>query len=280
MITTPNLIDSKFYELKNGTHSIISEQEEFKSILLKLWIQISKSFNEDFEEILQLGINSDIQDIMNAILIIEEARLEQIKSDRLQIQLLENEIKAIKLQINTNSQNDELKEAQKQYRELSELVISLKQLIEQKDRSILEQTQINKKLQDEINLLTSKINNLSLTLIQSKEDKIQYMEQSQKQIKQMMDKDLQQTKIIQILQIQKIELENNLKKFNQRNSIETSNHQVSQIQREEDQARILSCSPRTTHIDFSKIVLQSLQNKKAEMVSGQSLSQIPYRFGK
>lgn len=42
--------------------------------MLKLWIQISKTFNDDFEEILKLGINSDIEDIMNAIFIVEEAR--------------------------------------------------------------------------------------------------------------------------------------------------------------------------------------------------------------
>ncbi|CAD8111190.1 unnamed protein product [Paramecium sonneborni] len=281
MITTPNIIDSKFYESQNGSHANQQEHEEFKQILLKLWIQISRSFNEDFEEILQLGINSDIQDVINAILIIEDARLEQIKSDRQQIQLLENEINSIKVQIRTNNTNDELKETQKQYRELSELVISLKQSNEEKDHQIQEQTQQNMKLQSEINLLTSKIKNLQQALVQNKEEKIQYMEQSQKQIKQLMEKDLQQSKMIQILQIQKIELENSLKKTSQRNSIESSNHLVSHNQREEDQTRILSCSPRTTHIDISKIVLQSLQSsKKAEMVSGQSLSQIPYRFGK
>ncbi|CAD8186645.1 unnamed protein product [Paramecium pentaurelia] len=280
MITTPNVIDSKFYELQNSCHAFKSENEEFKQILLRLWIQISKSFNEDFEEILQLGINSDIQDVMNAILIIEEARLEQIKSDRQQIQLLEDELKAIKQSNTTNIKNEELIETQKQYRELSELVIQLKLSNEDKDHQILEQTKLNKKLQDEYNLLTSKINNLSLALVQSKEEKIQYMEQSQKEIKLLMEKELQQSKMIQILQIQKIELENIIKKNSQRNSVESSNHQTSQIFKDDEQTRILSCSPRTTHIDISKIVLQSLQNKKAEMVSGQSLSQIPYRFGK
>ncbi|CAK90463.1 unnamed protein product (macronuclear) [Paramecium tetraurelia] len=280
MITTPNLIDSKFYELQNSTLASKSEHEEFKQILLRLWIQISKSFNEDFEEILQLGINSDIQDVLNAILIIEEARLEQIKCDRQQIQLLEDELKAIKQQNTTPSGNDELRETQKQYRELSELVISLKLQNEDKEQQIIEQNKLNKKLQVELNLLTSKINNLSLALVQSKEEKIQYMEQSQKEIKLLMEKELQQSKMIQILQIQKIELENMLKKSSQRNSVESSNPQASQTFKEDDQARILSCSPRTTHIDISKIVLQSLQNKKAEMVSGQSLSQIPYRFGK
>ncbi|CAD8080297.1 unnamed protein product [Paramecium primaurelia] len=280
MITTPNVIDSKFYELQNSCHAFKSENEEFKQILLRLWIQISKSFNEDFEEILQLGINSDIQDVMNAILIIEEARLEQIKSDRQQIQLLEDELKAIKQSNTTNTKNEELIETQKQYRELSELVIQLKLSNEDKDHQILEQTKLNKKLQDEYNLLTSKINNLSLALVQSKEEKIQYMEQSQKEIKLLMEKELQQSKMIQILQIQKIELENMIKKTSQRNSVESSNHQNSQIFKDDEQTRILSCSPRTTHIDISKIVLQNLQNKKAEMVSGQSLSQIPYKFGK
>ena len=51
---------------------------EYKDNLLKLWIQVSKSFNDDFEEILELGIYSDISDIMNALLIVEEARQEQI----------------------------------------------------------------------------------------------------------------------------------------------------------------------------------------------------------
>ncbi|CAD8071818.1 unnamed protein product [Paramecium primaurelia] len=280
MISTPNSIESKIYEIQNNTLTPKSEHEEFKQMLIKLWIQISKSFNEDFEEILQLGINSDIQDVVNAILIIEEARLDQIKSDRYQIQLLKDEIQSLKEQRNINSGNDELQEVQQQYRELSELVIQLKQSNEQKDHQIMEQTNLNQQLQIELNLLTSQINNLSSALVESKEEKILYMEQSQKQIKQLMEKDLQQNKMIQILQIQKIELENMIKKTSQRNLIESSNHQISQTQREEDQARILSCSPRTTHIDFSKIVLQSLQNKKTEMVSGQSLTQIPYRFGK
>lgn len=59
MINTPNCNESKIYEV-NSTHAPKLEHEEFKEILLKLWIQISKSFNDDFEEILKLGINSDI----------------------------------------------------------------------------------------------------------------------------------------------------------------------------------------------------------------------------
>ncbi|CAK86740.1 unnamed protein product (macronuclear) [Paramecium tetraurelia] len=280
MITTPNCIESKIYEAQNSTQTLKSEQEEFKQILLKLWIQTSKSFNEDFEEILQLAINSDIKDVVNSILIIEEARLEQIITDRQQIQILKDEIQALQQQNSLNSVNNELREAQQQYRQLSELVIQLKQSNEEKEHQILEQTKLNQQLQIELNLFTSQITNLSLALVQSKEEKIQYMVQSQKEIKKLMVKDLQQSKMIQALQIQIIELETLVKQTSQRNSVESSNHQISQTQREEDQTRLLSCSPRTTHIDFSKIVLQSLQNKKTEMVSGQSLSQIPYRFGK
>ncbi|CAD8183421.1 unnamed protein product [Paramecium octaurelia] len=274
MITTPNCIESKVYEVQNSTQTLKSEQEEFKQILLKLWIQTSKSFNEDFEEILQLAINSDIQDVVNSILIIEEARLEQIKSDRQYIQLLKDEIQALK------QQTIKILETQQQYRQLSELVIQLKQSNEEKEHQILEQTKLNQQLQIELNLLTSQITNLSLTLVNSKGEKIQFMESSQKEIKKLMEKDLQQTKMIQALQIQIIELDAIVKQTSQRNSVESSNHQISQTQRDEDQARLLNCSPRTTHIDFSKIVLQSLLNKKTEMVSGQSLSQIPYRFGK
>ena len=74
MITTPDINDSTFHELQNEIQTLKSEKEEFKQILLKLWIQISKSLNDDFEEILRLGLNSDIEDIMNAILIVEEAK--------------------------------------------------------------------------------------------------------------------------------------------------------------------------------------------------------------
>ncbi|CAD8152308.1 unnamed protein product [Paramecium octaurelia] len=276
MITTPDINDSTFHELQNEIQNLKSEKEEFKQTLLKLWIQISKTFNDDFEEILKLGINSDVEDIMNAILIVEEARQEQINNERNQIVALTEQLNSHKN--TTDSGNEELKELEKQYRELSELVLSLKQQNVDKDLQITTLNAETNKLKVEVAQLQSKLNELSAALIQAKEEKIKYMEQTQTQIKLLMEKDLQHTRQVQMLQIQKIELENSLRKNNQRN--EQSLNLYCQTQREEEQARMLSCSPRTTHIDFSKIVQQSLQNKKAEMVSGSSLSQIPYRFGK
>ncbi|CAK89731.1 unnamed protein product (macronuclear) [Paramecium tetraurelia] len=276
MITTPDINDSTFHELQNEIQNLKSEKEDFKQTLLKLWIQISKTFNDDFEEILKLGINSDVEDIMNAILIVEEARQEQINNERNQMVALTEQLNSHKN--TTDSGNEELKELEKQYRELSELVLSLKQQNVDKDLQIATLNAETNKLKGEVALLSSKLNELSGALIYAKEEKIKYMEQTQNQIKLLMEKDLQHSRQVQMLQIQKIELENSLRKNNQRN--EQSINMYCQTQREEEQARMLSCSPRTTHIDFSKIVQLSLQNKKAEMVSGSSLSQIPYRFGK
>ncbi|CAD8093626.1 unnamed protein product [Paramecium sonneborni] len=278
MITTPDINDSTFHELQNEIQILKSEKEEFKQVLLKLWTQISKSFNDDFEEILKLGINSDIEDIINAIFIVEEARQEQINNDRKQIIDLTEQLKSN--QKTTDSGNEGLKEAEKQYKEISELVLQFKKKNEDKDLQISALNVVINKLNLEITQMASKLNDLSSALILAKEDKIKYMEQTQNQIKHLMEKDLQSSRQIQMLQIQKIELENSLKKNSQRNINEQTFNLNCQISREEDQARILSCSPRTTHIDFSKIVQLSLQNKKAEMVSGSSLSQIPYRFGK
>ncbi|CAD8181320.1 unnamed protein product [Paramecium pentaurelia] len=278
MITTPDINDSTFHELQNEIQCLKSEKEEFKQTLLKLWIQISKTFNDDFEEILQLGINSDIEDIMNAIFIVEEARQEQINNERNQIVALNEQLQSHKN--TTDSGNEELKQVEKQYRELSELVLQLKQQNADKDLQISVLNTETNKLKMEITQLSSKLNDLSAVLIQAKEEKIKYMEQTQNQIKMLMEKDLHNSRQIQMLQIQKIELENSLKKYSQKYTNEQSNNMYCQTQKEEDQTRMLSCSPRTTHIDFSKIVQQSLHNKKAEMVSGSSLSQIPYRFGK
>lgn len=53
-----------------------SDINELKTSLLQYWIQITKTLNEDFEEIAKFGENSDIKDIVNSLFMVEEARMD------------------------------------------------------------------------------------------------------------------------------------------------------------------------------------------------------------
>lgn len=55
------------------------ESETLKEQLMQYWKHVSSNVNEEFEEILQMGVSADSLDILSALQIIHEAKQEQEK---------------------------------------------------------------------------------------------------------------------------------------------------------------------------------------------------------
>ncbi|CAD8156364.1 unnamed protein product [Paramecium octaurelia] len=221
------------------------ENSLIKQQLLQYWVKISKTLDDEYEEILQLGSDSDPNDIINAVFIIEDARQEQQKLDKQQLEALKKQIESS-----------------------NEKIIALQQQHEK-------QPQVNNKQEfnPEIRQLEIKINELSLALVKSKEEKIIYMEQAQKQIQLLKEQELELKSKIQRLQFEQskkssfAEPEENLGK--------SSKDFI-----EEDITR-QSVSPQTQKIklDYSKLSLNQNLKKltKVDQVQGASLPS--FRFG-
>ncbi|CAK71843.1 unnamed protein product (macronuclear) [Paramecium tetraurelia] len=229
------------------------ENQLIKQQLLQYWVKISKTLDDEYEEILQLGSNSDPNDIINALFIIEDARQEQQK-----VQLL------ILIQLD-KQQLDTLK---KQIESQNEKIITLQQQHEK-------QPQVNNKQEfnPEIRQLEMKINELSLALVKSKEEKIIYMEQAQKQI--------------QLLKEQKLELKSKIQRLqfeqSKKSSFAEPEENLGKSSKEyiEDDITRQSVSPQTQKIklDYSKLSLNQNLKKltKVDQVQGTSLTS--FRFG-
>lgn len=59
-----------------------SEVEKIRNGLIQYWKQVSKNLNEEFEEILNLGLESEPMDIINALQILQESQEESNKADQ------------------------------------------------------------------------------------------------------------------------------------------------------------------------------------------------------
>ncbi|CAD8062660.1 unnamed protein product [Paramecium primaurelia] len=233
------------FENSNNQKDYQKENQLIKQQLLQYWVKISKTLDEEYEEILQLGSDSDPNDIINALIIIEDARQEQQKLDKQQLEELKKQIE---------SQNEE--------------IITLQQ---QNQKS----SQINNKQEfnPEIRQLEIKINELSLALVKSKEEKVIYMEQAQKQIQLLKEQELELKSQLQRLQFEQskkssfAEPEENLEKS-------------SKDFLDEDITR-QSVSPQTqkTKLDYSKLSLNQNLKKltKVDQVQGASLTS--FKFG-
>ncbi|CAD8171505.1 unnamed protein product [Paramecium pentaurelia] len=221
------------------------ENQLIKQQLLQYWLKISKTLDEEYEEILQLGSDSDPNDIINALFIIEDARQEQQKSDKQQLESLKNQIESQKQQIITLQQQNEK----------------------------LPQSDTKPEFNQEIRQLEIKINELLLALVKSKEEKIIYMEQAQKQIQLLKEQELELKSKLQILQFEKskkssfAETEDNIRK--------SSKDYI-----EEDISR-QSVSPQTQKIklDYSKLSISQSLKKLTKIDQVQGASQTSFRFG-
>ncbi|CAD8071260.1 unnamed protein product [Paramecium primaurelia] len=221
------------------------ENQLIKQQLLQYWLKISKTLDEEYEEILQLGSDSDPNDIINALFIIEDARQEQQKSDKQQLESLKNQIESYKQQIITLQQQNEK----------------------------LPQSDTKPEFNQEIRQLEIKINELLLALVKSKEEKIIYMEQAQKQIQLLKEQELELKSKLQMLQFEKskkssfAEPEDNIRK--------SSKDYI-----EEDISR-QSVSPQTQKIklDYSKLNISQSLKKLTKVDQVQGASQTSFRFG-
>lgn len=69
-------LEEEIEELQQGSTNndemvrLRAESETLKESLMQYWKSISKTLNDEFEEILQMGVSCDVNDIMNALLII------------------------------------------------------------------------------------------------------------------------------------------------------------------------------------------------------------------
>ncbi|CAD8160593.1 unnamed protein product [Paramecium pentaurelia] len=233
------------FENSNNQKDYQKENQLIKQQLLQYWVKISKTLDEEYEEILQLGSDSDTNDIINALIIIEDARQEQQKLDKQQLEALKKQIESQKEEITTLQQQN------------------------QKSSQVNNKPEFN----PEIRQLEIKINELSLALVKSKEEKVIYMEQAQKQIQLLKEQELELKSQLQRLQFEQskkssfAEPEENLEKS-------------SKDFLDEDITR-QSVSPQTqkTKLDYSKLSLNQNLKKltKVDQVQGASLTS--FKFG-
>ncbi|CAD8074064.1 unnamed protein product [Paramecium sonneborni] len=233
-----NLLIQKDYQQEN---------QQIKQQLLQYLVKVSKMLDEEYEEILQFGSDSDPNDIINSLFIIEDARQEQHKLDKQQLEELKIEIESQKQQIISLQQQNEKIQIAKNQQEFN----------------------------SEIRQLEIKINELSLALIQSKEEKIIYMEQSQKQIQQLKEQELELKNKLQILQFEQ----------QKKSSFEESDEKVrvrksSKDYIEEDLSK-QSVSPQTQKfkLDYSKISLAQNLKKLTKIDQVQGASKASFKFG-
>ncbi|CAK81042.1 unnamed protein product (macronuclear) [Paramecium tetraurelia] len=218
------------------------ENRQIKQKLLEYWVKLQKSLDEDYEEILQLGSESDPNDIINALFIIEDARQEQ----------------------------------QKVYFYLIGLVRQI--TIRGVDKGIVirkSETQSNNKadFQLEKRQLEIKINELSLALVQCKEDKILYMEQAQKEIQYLKEQELELKSRIQMLQYEQTKKSSFLEN-------EDDSKRLSKDFADEDIPR-QSTSPQIQKVklDYSKLSQGSNLKKLTKVDQVQGVSQASFKFG-
>ncbi|CAK77610.1 unnamed protein product (macronuclear) [Paramecium tetraurelia] len=223
----------------------IQENQLIKQSLLQYWLKISKTLDEEYEEILQLGSDSDPIDIINALFIIEDARQEQLKSDKQQLETLKNQIE---------SQKQEIVDLQQQNEKLP-------------------QSNSKPEFNSEVRQLEIKINELSLALVKSKEEKVIYMEQAQKQIQLLKEQELELKSKLQMMQFEK-------SKKSSFAEIEENVRKGSKDYIEEDISR-QSVSPQTQKIklDHSKPCISQSLKKLTKVDQVQGASQSSFRFG-
>ncbi|CAD8079089.1 unnamed protein product [Paramecium sonneborni] len=222
------------------------ENQLIKQQLLQYWVKVSKNLDEEYEEILQLGSDSDPNDIINALFIIEDARQEQQKLEKQQLEALKIQIESQKQQINDQKQ-------------------------QQNEKS--QSSNTKQDFNQEIRQLEIKINELSLALVQSKEEKVQYMEQAQKQIQYLKEQELELKSKLQILQFE----QSKKSSFVEQDENATKN---SKDYIEEDISR-QSASPQTQKLklDYSKLSLGQNLKKLTKVDQVQGASQASFRFG-
>ncbi|CAD8085983.1 unnamed protein product [Paramecium sonneborni] len=221
------------------------ENKLIKQKLLEYWVKLQKAFDEDYEEILKLGQESDSNDIINALFIIEDARQEQQKLDKQYLEVLTTEVQ---------QQKEKIIELEQQNQNLSKC-------------------SNNADFQQIIRQLEIKINELSLALVQCKEDKIIFMEQAQKEIQYLKEQELELKSKIQMLQ------------YGQQKK-------SSFLENEDDQKRLSkdftdddiprqSISPQIQKVklDYSKLCQGQNFKKLTKIEQVQGISQTSFKFG-
>ncbi|CAD8084883.1 unnamed protein product [Paramecium sonneborni] len=207
-------------------------QEENKLIkqkLLEYWIKVQKAFDEDYEEILYLSQESDPNDIINALFIIEDARQEQFKLDKQQYEVLKKELQ---------QQIEKVVELEKQNQNLSQQI---------------------------------KINELSLALVQCKEDKIIFMEQAQKEIQYLKEQELELRSKIQILQYEQSKQSSFLETDDKRLSRDFVNDDIL--------SKSISPQIQKVKLDFSKLFQGQNLKKLTKVEQVQGITQKAFKFG-
>ncbi|KAM3135511.1 hypothetical protein pb186bvf_012367 [Paramecium bursaria] len=289
-------------EISEQNIQLQQESASIKESLLKYWVSVTKTLNDDFEEILQLGIDTNIVDIVNALLMVEDARQEQIKSDKDTI----NELREInqnlqhrvdqfdqKPQVQSEeptAHEQENKDLAKQLRDLSHLMIEQNRNLELKDFKIQELQQQIQNLTPEIRNLEIQINELTLKLVQVKEEKLQCMQQAQEQNQSMKERELELQRQLQYYQMKYSRHDDTPEnKKGSRNSMDGMNFQqhheeerqssLNRVQQQNGSPFLSKFKPIPTgqQAELSRSVLM---NKKMELVQGSSQPQQPYRFGK
>ncbi|CAD8077392.1 unnamed protein product [Paramecium primaurelia] len=221
------------------------ENKQIKQKLLEYWVKLQKSLDEDYEEILKLGQESDPNDIINALIIIEDARQEQQKLDMQQLEVL-------------------TKELQQEKKKIIEL--------QQQNQHL---TQINQKtdIQLEKRQMEIKINELSLSLVQCKEDKILYMQQAQLEIQHLKEQEQKLKNKIQMLeygQQKKLYLKKN----------ENDLKRQSKDFTDDDIPKINTCPQiQKAKLDQSKLSQVQNQKKIIKIDQVQGVSQALFKFG-
>ncbi|CAD8177233.1 unnamed protein product [Paramecium pentaurelia] len=218
------------------------ENKQIKQKLLEYWVKLQKSLDEEYEEILKLSQESDPNDIINALFIIEDARQEQQKLDKQQLEVL-------------------TKELQQEKKKIIEL--------QQQNQHL---TQINQKtdIQLEKRQMEIKINELSLALVQCKEDKILYMQQAQQEIQHLKEQELELKNKIQML-----EYGQQKKLYFQKNEDDLKRQSKDFI---DDDIPKINTYPK---VKFDQSKLSQVQNQKKiiKIDQVQGVSQALFKFG-
>ncbi|CAD8175155.1 unnamed protein product [Paramecium pentaurelia] len=221
------------------------ENRQIKQKLLEYWVKLQQALDEDYEEILKLGSESDPNDIINALFIIEDARQEQQKLDKQQLEILTKELQQEK-----------------------EKVIEL----QQQNQHI---NQCNNKTDNQLETrqMEIKINELSLALVQCKEDKIIYMEQAQKEIQYLKEQELELKSKIQMLQYEQ------QKKSSFLDNEDDSKRLSKDFADDDIPRQTTSPQIQKVKLDYSKLSQGSNFKKLTKVDQVQGISQASFKFG-